>query len=107
MELDTINAVAAIVAALFGGVGVKILEKLMNKNSEHFLEGSMIREELRKERDALRLEVDELQKQVDSWRGKYYEQVEEVMVAHQNLDQYRIEVQRKELDAEVTKPTEE
>ncbi len=82
--LESYPTVIAGIAALFGGVGVKIFEKSLNKRATEFAEAGLIREELRREIAALRVEMalrrnetDEWRKETHIWRVTYYEKVEE------------------------------
>lgn len=71
------SSYAAIAAALFGGVGVRLLDKLLTRRSENFNEGSAIRKELREELETLRHENEAIRQEADMWRAKYWTQVEE------------------------------
>lgn len=93
MQFDLIDTYASAIAAIFGGVGVKIFEKLMSKRSEQFMEASRIREELRIEITSLREELEEWKKEADEWRTKYYERVEENLQIKGELEMLRTEVQ--------------
>lgn len=77
MQFDLIDTYASVLSAVFGGVGVKVLEKIINKRSEQFMEASRIREELRTELTYLREELEGWKRETDDWRGRYYEKVEE------------------------------
>jgi wobble nucleotide-excising tRNase len=83
---------ASAIAAILGGVGVKIIDKLMSKRNEHFLEATRIREELRLEITSLREELDEWKVEADEWRTKYYEQVEENLKALSEMEMLRADV---------------
>jgi uncharacterized coiled-coil DUF342 family protein len=64
--------------AIVGGIVIKLLEKFMGKDKEDFDKNMALRNELREEIDRLYEKVEELTKQVDEWRTKYWEQVEEL-----------------------------
>jgi uncharacterized coiled-coil DUF342 family protein len=66
---------AALLSAIFGGAGVKLLEKLLSRRSDNFNEAEKIRTELRTQLDTARTEVDEWKSEADDWREKYWEQV--------------------------------
>jgi seryl-tRNA synthetase len=62
----------ALVAALFGGVGLKIIESLLNRsNAKNDLQAQM-RSELRTDVISLKDELDEIENRLDEWKKKYY-----------------------------------
>jgi seryl-tRNA synthetase len=62
----------ALAAALFGGVGLKIIESLLNKsNAKNDLQTQM-RSELRTDVISLKDELDEIESRLDEWKKKYY-----------------------------------
>jgi ribose 5-phosphate isomerase RpiB len=82
-------------SAIFGGIAFKIVERFLN--SKYYVnEQQTLRAELRKELDAVKLEVIDLRKEVDEWRDKYYHQVEltttlqaELTMLRCDLDEYK------------------
>jgi uncharacterized coiled-coil DUF342 family protein len=69
------EATTAGVAAIVGGVVLKLIEKLWLSKTvvdEH----AVLRKELREELDAVKDEIACLREEVDEWREKYYSQVE-------------------------------
>jgi chromosome segregation ATPase len=65
---------------IFGGAGLKIIESWLGRAKERTDQGAAIREELRKEIEGLReqlnradIEEQRLEKMVDEWRAKYYD----------------------------------
>jgi polyhydroxyalkanoate synthesis regulator phasin len=91
-NLDGLDTWASALAAILGGVGVKVIDKLMSKRNEHFSEATRIREELRLEITSLRLELDEWKSDADEWRIKYYSQVEENLKTLSEMEHLRSEV---------------
>jgi DNA-binding transcriptional MerR regulator len=71
-----LEKVTPLVTALFGGIGIKVIEKILSKRSEEFSDSAKIREELRGQINELRKELDEWKEEADEWRKKYWEQVE-------------------------------
>lgn len=72
--LDNSGFAKITVSAILGGIGFKIIEHFLNGKS-FISEHTQLRAELRKELDAVRLEVHELRTEVDEWREKYYAQL--------------------------------
>lgn len=96
-NVDFFETYGAAIAAVFGGIGVKIVEKVLTKRSDRFSEESRIRRELRSELEAKREEVESLKKETDTWRAKYYEQMEVNLSMNQQFETFRLEVQRQHL----------
>jgi hypothetical protein len=68
--LDT--AWIALVGTVTGGVGLKIVESFLAKGSKRIDTATAMREELRKESTALKLELRVVEKELDSWKEKYF-----------------------------------
>lgn len=68
---------AAIISAIFGGAGVKLMDKLLSNRGENFGEATALRTELRVELTALHTEIASKRSEADVWRAKYWEQIEE------------------------------
>jgi hypothetical protein len=76
-DLSSINETqAALLSAVFGGAGVKLLEKLLARRSDTFNESEKIRAELRTQLDTARKELEEAKNEADDWRAKYWAQVQ-------------------------------
>jgi hypothetical protein len=71
--LDTYGAA---IAAILGGLGVRMLDKMLTKRSETFLEATKIRDELRSENTLLRRDLEFIEVERNEWREKYYAAVE-------------------------------
>lgn len=70
----------ALTGTLFGGAGLKIIETWLGRAKERATEAKSMREELRKEIDSLREQLDKadaeekrLESMVEEWRAKYYD----------------------------------
>ena len=72
--LDTYGAA---IAAILGGLGVRVIDKMLTKRSETFLEATKLRDELRSENTLLRGELELLEVDRDEWREKYYAAIEQ------------------------------
>ena len=62
----------ALIAALFGGAGLKIIEYVLNKSKRRSDVATQIRDELRQETQQLKREVDALEAALDIWKNRYY-----------------------------------
>lgn len=67
------GAIIALIAAIFGGGGVKIVEYILNRGRVRADEATQIRQELREEAELRRAEVRRLEKELDEWKARYYE----------------------------------
>lgn len=102
LELTTfISDNATLLSALFGGAGVKLLDKLLSKRGDAFGEAMKIREELRAEIDTLRAEINTKRTEADSWRSKYWEQIEENIQLKSELEGLKLDLE--DLKKQVTK----
>lgn len=70
----------ALVGTIFGGVGLKITERWLNRAKEKNDTAKQIRDELRTDMATyrqeilnLKAEVDKVEKEVNEWQDKYYE----------------------------------
>ncbi len=79
-ELLNNAAFLALVGTIFGGAGLKIIEHWLGKAKTRADAGLAIREELRKDIESLRKQLEKaaaeelrLEGLVEEWRSKYYE----------------------------------
>lgn len=79
MDWDFFETYGAVISGVIGGIGIKIIDKMLTRRSETFVESTKLREEMRQENAALRQENRTLEAEVDLWKEKYYNKVEEVL----------------------------
>lgn len=60
-------------AAVFGGIGVRFLDKALSRRSEKFSEDAAIRKELREDINTLTSQNEKLEDEAKSWRLRYWE----------------------------------
>ena len=75
----------ALLGALLGGSGLKIIEYWLNRSKVRDDAAAQMRTELRDEIKALREELRTVEDELDKWRGKYYELMDEFMKAKGDL----------------------
>jgi len=70
----------ALIGTLFGGGGLAVITKVLNRGKDKFDLAAAIREELREDIKRYQVEVEgykketaALRKEVDDWRSKYFE----------------------------------
>lgn len=67
-----IEPVFALVAAIFGGVGLKVVESLLNRSKVKNDLQTQMRTELRADVITLKEELDLIEASLDLWKKKYY-----------------------------------
>lgn len=75
-----LNIIATVIAAVFGGAGLKIIEKFLSKENEATQQATAMRNELRKQVSGLKSDINLLKKEnqalahdLDTWQEKYWE----------------------------------
>jgi len=86
------SAIIAALGALVFGALMKFVSKLTDKRKDTLNEHLELRRELREELDAVKAEINTLQKELDEWREKYYHQVEVTTLLQAELAAMRIEM---------------
>jgi uncharacterized coiled-coil DUF342 family protein len=86
------SAVIAALGALVFGASMKFVSKLADKRKDTLNEHLELRRELREELDAVKAEINTLQKELDEWREKYYHQVEVTTLLQAELAALRLEL---------------
>jgi chromosome segregation ATPase len=94
------EAVIATVGVLFGGAGLKIIEHYLNRSKQITTDERQWRDEMRGDLSGLKGEVASLRTEVDTWRQKYYDllndhlqlkakctELEELAHRHKNAEQ--------------------
>lgn len=71
--MDLNPALLALIGTIFGGVGLKVVEALLNRSKTQSDLASQIRQELREEVQGLREELRRVEGELDNWKFKYYE----------------------------------
>lgn len=71
------DAALALIGALAGGSVLKIVEFWLNRGKVAQEQNKAIRDELRRDMDALKAELTKVEADLDSWREKYWELREE------------------------------
>lgn len=66
------STIIALIAALFGGGGLKFLEHILSRNKEKTDLATQLRDELRTEVGSLRDEMRAVETDLDKWKNRYY-----------------------------------
>ncbi len=73
------SAWLALIGALLGGSGLKVVEYWLTRSRAKEDSATAMRNELREEVRGLREELRLAEDELDKWRGKYYELMEQLM----------------------------
>lgn len=65
--------ILALLAALFGGVGLKVIESLLSRSTHRADIAKEIRDELREEAANLREQLTSIESRLDRWKRQYYD----------------------------------
>jgi hypothetical protein len=80
-------AVLALIGTLFGGVGIKVVERLLSTGDRLSADAATIRTELWAELNTVRERVDECEKELSEWKQKYFDlYAEQVILLRENTD---------------------
>jgi len=77
---DFFETYGAPLGALVGGLAAKLIDKILVKKSQTFLEATRLRDELRSENALLRQQLEQIELDRNEWRDKYYSAVESHIV---------------------------
>lgn len=69
----------ALIGTIIATVGVKILERWLGKKDRNSTDAAQIRSELREQITTAKEEIRRLEDELDEWRAKYYEAIEELV----------------------------
>lgn len=86
MNLEFSQAWIALLGTIFGGAGFKIIEHWLSRNQRTDDTATKLRDELREEVKSLREELRKVEADLDTWRGKYYELMEQFLAVRADLE---------------------
>ena len=99
MEIGQVWIILA--SAAFGGAGTKIVDSLVKRYKRKIDSTAQLRQELRDEAEGLRLENHLLIEELDEWKSRYFDLLQE-------FNNQRLEMQRMRMEANLkfSKPQE-
>jgi len=80
-----------LLVAIFGGIGVKLIEMMVNRSGKKIDMEAEIRKELRQVVNEQDAKIEALSQEIDVWKKKYYEVLEQLLgyeqmkIAHADL----------------------
>lgn len=87
MDVNTVPAsLIALAGTIFGGVGLEITRRWLNRSKEKDDVATAIRTELRAEIVGLKKEIDDLEKELTDWKNRYFTLKEEYLLARVQIE---------------------
>ena len=107
MPSGSVDIWVAAIASLLGGIGLKLTEWLLSKKQKEQEDVKDARLELQHRYDNAEKKIEELKKEVDLWRRKYYDLLEDridqfvamIMSGDATMDDVRKFIERNQEDA--------
>jgi predicted nuclease with TOPRIM domain len=84
MEIN--SAYLALAGAVFGGAGLEVIRKWLSRSKEKDDSATQFRTELREEVKNLRAELRQVEDDLEKWRDKYYELMDQFIKVKGELD---------------------
>lgn len=84
----------ALVGTVFGGAGLEITRRWLSRNKERDDTATELRKELRDELANLKKELDEVEEQLDAWKQKYYDLLQQFISVKGQLEDALRHIQR-------------
>lgn len=75
----------ALIGTVFGGAGLKAIESMLSRSSTKIDAAAAMREELRKDAQANRELLRQLDKELDAWKEKYFILMQEYLEMKSDL----------------------
>jgi len=76
----------ALIGTVLGGVGLKFVEHWLSRSKVRDDTASQLRSELRTEIQGLKTELNNVESDLDKWRGKYYELMDNFIKVKSELE---------------------
>jgi Tfp pilus assembly major pilin PilA len=76
----------ALIGTVLGGVGLKFVEHWLSRSKVRDDTASQLRTELRTEIQGLKTELNNVESDLDKWRGKYYELMDNFIKVKSELE---------------------
>lgn len=84
---------SVLISAIFGGAGVKVIDKFLSRKSDAFDHAEQLRDEMRIQIAGLRDEINAKRIEADEWRSKYWVQMEETVQLKMEVEGLRNELE--------------
>lgn len=91
---DYTPAVFALAGTVFSGAGLEITRRWLSRNKERDDTATELRKELRDELSSLKKELDEVEEQLDLWKTKYFDLLQQFVSVKGQLEDALRHIQR-------------
>ena len=92
---DWLVPVLTFLGTVFAGAGLKWIEGKLKKAKDKDDTATNLRNELRTELTALKKEMQDVEKELDEWKAKYFEAYEQLLLFRVQLEQARAIIEAK------------
>ncbi len=103
MEIEP-SAILVFLGTVLGGVGLRYIDHLLTRKKQTLDEGAAWRKELREESNSRKLEIDELEAEVEKWRTMYYDLREQYALLKVQLEIALMQIKREADNAQQMLP---
>lgn len=86
--------VLALIGTLFGGAGLEVTRRWLNRSKDRDDTATELRKELREELASLKKELDEVEEELDEWKTKYFTLLEQFVNVKGQLEDALRHIQR-------------
>lgn len=78
--------VFALVGTLFGGAGLEVTRRWLNRSKDRDDTATELRKELREELASLKKELDQVEAELDEWKNRYYDLLQQFVSVKGQLE---------------------
>jgi len=86
--------VLAVVGTVFGGAGLEVTRRWLNRTKDRDDTATELRKELRDELASLKKELDDVEAELDVWKQKYYDLLQQFVSVKGQLEDSLRHIQR-------------
>lgn len=83
---DYATPLLVLAGTVFSGVGLEVVRRLLGRAKEKDDTATEFRKELRGELSTIKAELDNVEKELDEWKGKYYALLQQYIEVKGQLD---------------------
>jgi len=100
MDISSNQIILTIVASLLSGLVANLINQKRNKNANSERLEEKARDDMRIELKDLQIKLYKLEKDLDEWKDKYYDAIQELIKVRSDLEESLIKLTHLELHAE-------
>jgi chromosome segregation ATPase len=84
----------ALIGTIFGGAGLEIVRRWLNRSKIRDDTATELRKELREELAGLKKELDDVEAELDAWKNRYYDLLQQFVSVKGQLEEALRHIQR-------------